>query len=368
MDNTSNFSKQLSEYLQPSLPHNAVRLNVNDICPLKGQGRTSTLYSFILTYVSNGLKQRKDFVLKVYNKESASTARKEFAVLKMLKKNGIAVPTAYYLRENDETLGKSFLVMERITAEPALQNLEDEAKAQFTVDQMAKLLGSVHKLDPSCIENSNLLHLQYQTEIRELLEVTLFTKKTYTRYFSYSTSQQKRFAAAVCRLRAIAPEKYRSAILHGDYKPDHVLASNRRLAIVDWGIATVGDPSYDVAYCYHRLRIGRETSKIDLGEHFVKAYEKCMGQKLTNLQFYKGIVAIRLAMIYGLSPFRIAKLWNVGKLIDLTFGSPLGRLMWATYLPKQSGLQSGQDYGEKQDCIQKYLIRYLEKIDIAKMK
>jgi aminoglycoside phosphotransferase (APT) family kinase protein len=359
--NHSNFSKKLSEYLQPSLPPTATHLNVNYTCILKAQGRTSTVYSFTLTYLSNGLKQRKDFVLKVYNKESASHARKEFAMLKTLKKNGIAVPDAYYLKENDEILGKNFLIMERIAAEPVSQNLEDEGKAQFIVDKMAKLLRSVHNLDPSCIENFKLLHEQYKTELRGLLEVMFFIKKTYRSYFSFSSPLQKRFAAAVYRLRAITPEKYRSAILHGDYKPDHILASNKELAIVDWGIASVGDPSYDIAYSYHRLRIGRETDKIDLGERFVKAYENCVGQKLINLQFCKDIVAIWLAMIYGLSPFKIDKLWNIGKLVDLTFGSPLGRLMWAIYLPKQRRIVSTQDYQEKQDCIHKYVIQYLEK-------
>jgi aminoglycoside phosphotransferase (APT) family kinase protein len=351
--------------LKDVLPPNATDVAVHDIHRLKEQGTNAVMYSFFLTYVSEGLKQRKDFILKMYREGCEKNGPKEFSLLKILKEYNIPVPTAYYFEADNRIMGKPFIIMEKIIGKTASDYLNDEVNAQIIVDKMAKILVRIHKLDPNCIQNSNVLQQQYELRQQGLLKIRFFINKRCINFLGFCPLPQRRFIAAVKRLEEVKPKKFRPALLHLDYGPDHVFVSNRRFIIVDWGLASIGDPAFDVAWTYHKLRLGREMAKMDLGEHFVKRYEKYMGQRLVNLQFCKDMAALEIAAIFGLSPFhaQASQFRNYAKLVDLTFGNIFGKLLGAKELHRLQRLMAlhHTSIWSNIEYIQSYATRYLER-------
>jgi aminoglycoside phosphotransferase (APT) family kinase protein len=356
---------RLTECLEAVLPSNATDVSLHDIHRLTEQGATSVMYSFVLTYISEGLKQQRDFVLRLYKLGSEKNAFKEFSLLKTLKEYNIPVPNAYCFEAENRMLGKPFMIMEKIIGKSASHYLDNEKKAQSIIDKMAKILVRLHKLDPNCIQNSNVLQHQYELRQQRLLKIRFFINKRCMNFLGFCPLRQRRFIKAVKRLKEVKSKKFRPTLLHLDYEPDHVLVSNGEFIIVDWGEASIGDPAFDVAWTYHKLRLGREMAKVDLGEHFVKSYEKYMGHRLVNLQFCKDMVAIEIALLFVLSPFRVgaSQLRNYAKLVDLTFGNIFGQLLGAKELHRMERLMALHHNRVYSDIeyIQSYATRYLER-------
>jgi len=353
----------LAKYLLNILPQNATDLSIRDIYRLSEQGASSVMYSFVLTYVLEGLKQRRDFVLRLYGEGFEERGFKEFAVLNALEENGFPVPAAYYFEADGGVMGKPFMIMEKIAGIPASHYLVSEANVQNMIDKMAKILARIHELDPDCIQNSNVLKKQYELRQRRLLEMRFFIKKYCMSFLGFSPLRQRRFVAAVKRLEEVKPKKVCPAILHMDYEPNHILVSNRRFIVVDWGEASIGDPAFDVGWAYHKLRLGRELVKGDLGERFVKSYEKYAGQRLVNLQFCKDMAALELASWCNLYSFQSSRFQNYLKLIDLTFGNFFGKLMSSLYLHELRKLMAAHHTSiwRNIEYLQSYTLRYLER-------
>jgi len=159
------------------------------------------------------------------------------------------------------------------------------------------------------------------------------------------------------------PKKVSPTLVHLDYEPKHILVLDGRCIVVDWGEASVGDPAYDVAWTYHKLRLGREKAKTDLGEYFVKCYERYSGQELVNLQFFKDAVAIEMANWCGLSPFFATRFKNYRKLFSLFFGDFVGAVTRSMYVQRLRRVMAGHHtrIWSNIDYIQSYALRYLER-------
>jgi len=358
---------ELLKYSKTFLPSDATAISLNEFKMIEEQGADSEVYSFILTYVSKGLNQRKEFALKLYRqrgKSARALSSKEFAILEALKECSFPVPEAYYLNISNTINKKPFIIMEKIPGKSALSFLNDEAKAKVLVDKMAQILSRLHKLDPNCIPESSVLREQYELEQRNLLTAEIFMKKTPRRFFRNCSSRQLRFLAAVKRLENLKPKKFQPAILHMDYTPGHFVVSNRRFAIVDWTDVVVGDPAFDVALAYHYLRIGREREKLDLGEHFINSYTRHAGKTLTNIQICKDRVILKLALRSGLSLFQPSAFsFPIRSFVSLTFGNVFRKLAQASFRHHyQRSMATHHNIVLRNlDDIQNYIIRYMEK-------
>lgn len=356
--------------LRAFLPPDSTVISLKDFKVMEEQGADSKVYSFILAYVSKGVNQRKEFVLKLYRERyQRELSLKEFVILEALKERSFPVPETYYLDTGNTIVGTNFIVMERIPGKIAQSFLTDEAKAKVLVDKMAEILSRLHKLDPNCIPGSSVLQEQYDLGQRKLMKVEILTKKTPMCFFRGCSFRQQRFVAAVKRLEELELKKFRPAILNMDYTPSHFFVSNGRFAIVDWADALVGDPAFDVATAYHYLRIGKEREKLDLGEHFVNSYAKYAGEKLTNIQLCKDRVILKLALWSDLSPFRPSLESNVllfAKLARLTLRR-LFEKRASAFAVHQQILQRARMRNHHNialqniDSVQNYIIAYLEK-------
>jgi aminoglycoside phosphotransferase (APT) family kinase protein len=114
------------------------------------------------------------------------------------------------------------------------------------------------------------------------------------------------------RLQATMPESPPSTVVHGDYRLGNVMVSNtgpaRLIAILDWEMATIGDPLADLGYLVatwcepesdeHPLLLTRVTqqpgfpSRSDL----IARYEHQTGRDTSNLDWYQAFALWKAAV------------------------------------------------------------------------
>ena len=354
---------QIASRYTTFLPSGTECADVHDLCKLAGQGRSSVTYSFLSTFFLQGSKHQKEFILKVYNEGNQEKGRKEFALLNVLKEQKLPVPTAYYFEDENTVYGKAFMIMERIKAKNASFYLHTEESTKQIVKKMAECLARIHGAELDFIKNFDVLRKQYELKQKWLSEIRFFTNKRCMGFLGFCPPPQRRFIATVKQLGYMEPKKVYPTLVHLDYEPNHVLVLNGRCIVLDWGEASIGDPAYDVSWTYHKLRLGRERAKLDAGEYFVKCYEKHIGQKLVNLQFFKDMVAIEIASWCGLSPFYANRSKNYRKLLALFFGDFVGEVTRQMHIRNLRSRMAGHhtDVWSNINYIQSYALRYLEK-------
>jgi thiamine kinase-like enzyme len=253
--------------------------------------------------------------------------------------------------------------MEKINGKSLDTYLQSDVNTYKLVDKMAEKLAELHQINPKALSNFNSLHEQYKFRQNKLLNLEHFINKFGQVPFFYMPSQRQ-FVSVVKKLGKVNLKSYPLALLHLDYEPNHVILSGDELVLVDWGEALVGDPSFDVAWAYHKLRIGRDFSKVDLGEHFVKCYEKHSGHSPVNLDVYKMLVPLEMAVWAGLSPFTGKVPSDYYRLLDLTCGNIFGIFSGKVYRKRLSERMATHHtkIWSNINYIQNYAIHYLEKV------
>lgn len=188
---------------------------------------------------------------------------REFRVLSLLgQAKGVRVPEVLACCEDVEVIGAPFYVMAKspgvVVREALPPWLDDGAAAGAEVNRRRHLLGidvadtlaEIHGADPAPLVDAGLGrpsgYLQRQlrrwTGQREGIQAALATTGGRAR-------ELPDYDAVRDWLVAHLPEESAPAVVHGDYKLDNVLVVEEGVtAVLDWEMATVGDPRADLGY------------------------------------------------------------------------------------------------------------------------
>lgn len=113
-------------------------------------------------------------------------------------------------------------------------------------------------------------------------------------------------------LRTMQPRTEMRGILHGDYGPPNLLFAPeppvRVAAIVDWELATIGDPMLDLALFLINLRDEQRPDEIPAAAYFdpadfptrqelVSRYGAATGWDMSAIRYYQVLVQFRMACI-----------------------------------------------------------------------
>jgi aminoglycoside phosphotransferase (APT) family kinase protein len=274
------------------------------------------MHVFSIRYSLRDRLFRKLFVLRTYGDRSEERMAREYKTLKTLQAQGIPVPGTLLLETDRRTIGEPFMIMEKVNGVSASNFLNNEENALSTVDMLAKLLASLHKVEPKLLFQTNVSEntLSRALEFRESMLSQVRDRINIGYITSLSPFVRSKYLKAMMKLEETKMRPSRLALVHGDFGPDHVLLSQKGPIIVDWEGIRMGDPAYDVGWVYHIIRLEGQTfidhrfvkaSKrtsinFDLREEFVKCYEKYNGSKPANLEFYKDLLALKLAATFDL--------------------------------------------------------------------
>jgi aminoglycoside phosphotransferase (APT) family kinase protein len=303
-------SKKLAEYFSVILLsgnlvflHNGATFDsISDVRRLSTRAIGNSVYSFLLTYIDKGCKQRINLVLKTYGKgldpvlrtyakcENLERSAKEFQVLRGLERAGFPVPSAYLWERDSNVLGYPFIIV-----------LKEELTRNSTnnISCFAKNLASLHSLDVTTL---GIDALKAPEDTYAFARRCLLYIKIYLNLYPRHTKELKKdFEFAIRWLESNVSNarcpKY--SLLHGDYRAgiNAIMTKDSRMVVMDWEDAEIGDPAYDVGISYARARVdfGEKTA-----ERFVQEYVRHFdGALAERLLFYKLVAHLRLAISHS---------------------------------------------------------------------
>jgi aminoglycoside phosphotransferase (APT) family kinase protein len=177
---------------------------------------------------------------------SAHAVDREYRVTRALHAAGFPVAQPLLLCEDDSVAGTMFFVMEavegRVLWEQALPGLSPPERTAIW-DELNRVIAWLHTIDyvAAGLEGFGKAGSYIARQIDR-----------WTR--QYRASETVRIEAMdrlIDWLPRHVPDGGRTAIVHGDYRLDNVIfhpTEPRILAVIDWELATLGDPLADFAY------------------------------------------------------------------------------------------------------------------------
>ncbi|XP_026980552.1 acyl-CoA dehydrogenase family member 10 isoform X3 [Sagmatias obliquidens] len=246
---------------------------------------------------------------------SAHAIEREFSflcsgrIMKALANAGVPVPKVLDLCEDPRVIGTPFYLMEYcpglIYKDPSLPGLEpSQRRAIYTA--MNRVLCKIHSVDLKAAgledygKHGDYVARQVQTWIKQ--------------YRASETSTIPPMERLIEWLPLHLPRQQQTTVVHGDFRLDNVLfhpETAEVLAVLDWELATLGDPLADVAhsclahYLPSSFPVQPGLSDSDLSElgiptaeEYFRMYCLHMGIRPTeNWNFYMAFSFFRIAAI-----------------------------------------------------------------------
>jgi len=238
---------------------------------------------------------------------SAHAVDREYRLLCALHPTGFPVPRPIALCEDENVIGSMFYLMEMVDGRtfwdgtlPELPASDRRAYYESMIDTMAAL----HAIDYQATGLGDFAppgnYVQRQ--------VARWTKQ----YRAAQTDQIREIEWLIDWLPNTVPEQTSTSIIHGDYRIDNLLydpADPQVIAVLDWELATIGDPLADFAYLAMNWALPRDGRSglvgVDLQEAGLPSLDEAVARycaasgrdNLPNLHWYFAYNLFRLACI-----------------------------------------------------------------------
>jgi aminoglycoside phosphotransferase (APT) family kinase protein len=253
---------------------------------------------------------------------SAHDMGREYRVMKALGGSAVPVPTMVTHCTDVEVTGAEFYVMGfvdgAIYRTPAQLRAIPDAKR--LVDELVSTLVALHEVEPGTVGLGDLGRPVGYAE-RQV--------RTWTRQLAASRSRDlpdlDRLAE---RLAADVPVGARASIVHGDYRLDNVVVRDDLTvaAVLDWEMATLGDPLTDVASMavwWDGLTgldspvaaVPGEFTDVD-SAYLLRRYAELSGADLGAMSWYLAFAFFKLAAIFEGIHYRFQQGGTVGEGFD----------------------------------------------------
>jgi aminoglycoside phosphotransferase (APT) family kinase protein len=264
---------------------------------------------------------------------------REFRVISALAGTPVPVPATYLLCSDPSVLGAPFYVMEKVAGTPYRTAAQLEAigaqRTRVICRRMIDTLADLHAVDPAAVGLADFGKPQG------------FLARQVRRWKQQLDASRSRDLAGADELHAALeariPAESDVAIVHGDYRLDNLLIGegDRITAVLDWEMATLGDPLADVALllAYQGLaRLATGDAVADAAtapgfpaaEEIIGSYASRSGRDLSNLSFHLGLAYFKIAVICEGIHYRYTQ--------GQTLGDGFGTIGAATEPLIQSGL------------------------------
>jgi aminoglycoside phosphotransferase (APT) family kinase protein len=176
---------------------------------------------------------------------SAHAVDREYRLISALHPLGFPVPWPYASCADPSVIGAIFYVMElakgRAYTNGALPEF-DSATRRLMYERLVDTLADLHNVDPIAAGLGDFGKPGNYFE----RQVARWTKQ----YRDSQTDDLPEMERLISYLPATLPQQSRTSIVHGDYRIDNVLfqEDGTLTAVLDWELATLGDPVADFSY------------------------------------------------------------------------------------------------------------------------
>lgn len=231
---------------------------------------------------------------------------REFRVMSALAETAVPVPRMVVLCEDPNVLGEPFYVMSKVAGTPYRTAAQltplGPARAETIATRMVDTLVDLHQVDPDAVGLSDFGRPEG------------FLARQVRRWGTQLDASRSRDLRGADELRealaAAQPTESAATIVHGDYRLDNLLIddADQVAAVVDWEMATLGDPLTDLALLvvYQELASWEEVAfaaDISTTPGFLSTaaqidrYQLRSPLDLSNMGFYLGLAYFKLAVI-----------------------------------------------------------------------
>ena len=239
---------------------------------------------------------------------TAHDMAREYRVMSALWDTGVPVPRTYALCTDPGVLGADFYVMQRCAGTPYRRAAElvplGRQRTCAISERLVDTLAALHAVDPASVGLGDF----GRPEGFLARQVARWKKQldaSYSRDLPAADELHRRLAESV-------PTESAAGIVHGDFRLDNVLVddADEVTAVLDWEMATLGDPLTDLALMlvYNRLGAhaggGRDSvSNVSAAPGFlderavIERYSRGSDRDLSGFGFYLGLAAFKLAAI-----------------------------------------------------------------------
>lgn len=238
---------------------------------------------------------------------SAHAVEREYRILRALHETAVPVPRVHALCEDASIIGSVFYIMDFVPGRIYMSALDPtiapaERSALFAA--MNQTIGALHVIDPAAVglddfgRSTNFLQRQIGRWIKQ--------------YHASLTEPIPAMDRLIEWLPTAMPEERPARLVHGDFKIDNLVFHPREprvIAVLDWELATLGDPLADFAYhgmAWHlepdlfRGWAGEDLDRLGIPSEadYLSAYRKNTGiADIPHWRFYLAFSMFRLAAI-----------------------------------------------------------------------
>ena len=243
---------------------------------------------------------------------SAHAVDREFRVISALAAQGFPVARPIVACDDPEVIGTPFYLMDfvdgRVFWEPHMP-ASNPAERAATYDAMNATLAQLHAYDPTTIDLGDFG--RGETYVKRQIE------RWSQQYRASETERVDDMERLIAWLPANVPPAGPVRLVHGDFRLDNVIVAHDRpavIAVIDWELATLGDPLAD--FTYHLMQwfmppsesgagvgslVGHDLDALGLPtvEHYVARYAERTGlDPRPHLPVYLAYNFFRLAAIF----------------------------------------------------------------------
>ncbi|WP_409485685.1 phosphotransferase family protein [Arsenicicoccus dermatophilus] len=256
---------------------------------------------------------------------TAHDMTREHRVMSALAATDVPVPATYLCCADPGVIGAPFYVMERAEGTPYRRAAELEdlgpQRTRAISERLVDVLAELHSVDPAGVG------------LADFGRPEGFLPRQVRRWSTQLEHSRSRDLAGVeelhDRLAAAVPVEQRPAIVHGDYRLDNLLVApgasaspaagpdaaghphepDRVTAVLDWEMATLGDPLTDLGLLvvYQQLAdldvssalvpdVSRAPGHLTTREQLDR-YAVASGRDVSDLGFYVALACYKLAVI-----------------------------------------------------------------------
>ncbi|MGI8841304.1 MAG: phosphotransferase [Caulobacteraceae bacterium] len=261
---------------------------------------------------------------------SAHAVDREFRVISALHPTGFPVPRSYGLCTDETVIGTIFYIMDMVEGRICWdQSLPAYAPPERHAIHMAalKTLANLHNTDYQAVGLEDFGRPgNYMAR-----QIARWTKQ----YKASETQRLETMERLIDWLPRTVPEDDQTTIVHADYRLDNMVmhpTQPRVAAVLDWELATLGNPLADFSYVLMQWVNGAIAAIPDLEAHGIPTMEEYVAEycrltgraALPDLDWYFAYNAFRLAgIIQGI----------VGRVRDGTANGPQAAAMEARVPP-----------------------------------
>jgi len=250
---------------------------------------------------------------------TAHDMEREYRVITALRDTDVPVPLTYALCTDPDVIGAPFYVMSKVDGIPYRTAGEmavlGPVRTRAIAERMIGTLARLHAVVPADVGLSDFGRPEG------------FLSRQVRRWKKQLDASRSRPIAGIDELHALLaadpPDGTPPAIVHGDYRLDNILVSpdDKVVAVVDWEMATLGDPLTDVGLLivYQRMdRLGDGPMASSAPGYPTQAevlarYAECSGRDLSDLGFYIALASFKAAVILEGIHFRYVHGQTVGE-------------------------------------------------------